>query len=238
MKVLRPILFLTLPLCIACTKKQVKDGEKLLGLDYYPTTEGKYVIYDVDSTIFNDLPRDTFHYAYRIKERIADSFTDNEGRPALRLERFIKKYQIDKSYDQQAWTIKEVWMVNADQVSVQVVEGNVRYTKLVFPIQAKNSWNGNAHNTIGEWQYTIDYVEKKETINGKTLDKVLRVEQKDFRTLISWQFYAEKYAKGVGLVSREITDIYSNNIQPGQPVEDRIEHGIIYKQLLVDYGYE
>lgn len=232
------ILVVSFLLCFSCAKKKTANHDGLLGLDYYPTETGKYVIYDVDSVIYSDLPQDTVTYSYRIKERIADSFTDNEGRPAIRMERFIKKYNPQTPYDQLPWTIKEVWLVNATKQSIQVVEGNVRYTKLVFPIEAKNSWNGNANNTIGEWHYTIDYIEKKETVNQTVLEKVLRVDQKDFKTLISWQYYSEKYAKGVGLVSREITDIYSNNIQPGVPVENRIEKGLIYKQLLVSYGYE
>ncbi|MCE3259485.1 MAG: hypothetical protein K0S12_1126, partial [Bacteroidetes bacterium] len=41
----------------------------------------------------------------------------------------------------------------------------------------------------------------------------------------------------VGLVYREITDIYSQNVN-SLPVEDRIQKGTIYKQKLVSYGYE
>lgn len=223
---------------VSCSKKKTAGDEGLLGLEYYPTTAGKFIIYDVDSIIYTDLPVDTFTYSYRIKEKLADSFTDNLGQPAIRLERYIKKLNPAKSYDSIPWTVKEVWMVNADKKSIQVVEGNVRYTKLVFPIEANNSWNGNAGNTIGEWLYTIDYIEKKETVNNNVLDKVLKVTQKDYKTLISYQGYSEKYAKGVGLVSREITDIYSNTIKPGVAIENRIEKGMIYKQVLVSYGYE
>ena len=225
-------------LLISCSKKTIPQDAGLLGLDYYPTSSGKYVVYDIDSTIYTDLPRDTIVYKYRIKEKIADSYTDNQGKPAIRLERYIKKYNPLKSYDSIPWTIKEVWMVNADQKSIQVVEGNVRYTKLIFPIQEKSSWNGNANNTVGEWDYTIDYVDKAETINNTKLEAVLRVNQKEYRTLISYQNYFEKYAKGVGLVYREINDLLSNNIIANKPVEGRIESGIIYKQTLVTYGHE
>ena len=83
-----------------------------------------------------------------------------------------------------------------------------------------------------------DYINKKETINGNLLEKVLLVKQKDYRTLISYEYYVEKYAEGVGLVSREIKDLLSNSIIANKPVEDRIESGIIYKQTLVTYGYE
>ncbi len=209
-----------------------------MGLDYYPTTIGRYVIYDVDSTIYNSLTQDTTVTKYRIKEKITELFTDNEGQEALRLERFIKKYNPNKSYDSIAWAIKEVWMVNANKKSIQVVEGNVRFTKLIFPIQQGANWNGNAKNTIGEWMYAYEYIDKTESVGSKQLDKVLNVKQKNYRTLISYQNYTEKYAKGVGLVYREITDILSNNVIANVPVEGRIEDGLIYKQTLVTYGNE
>jgi len=223
---------------LSCTKKKIPASESLLGLDYYPTTQGKYVIYDVDSTIYTDLIKDTIYYKYRIKEKIADSFTDNEGLPALRLERYIKMFNPLKSYDSIPWTIKEVWMVNADKKSVQVSERDIRFTKLIFPIQLSASWNGNAKNTMEEWDYTYDYIDKKETINGNVLEKVLFVKQRDFYTFISHQKNIEKYAKNIGLVYREIYDIYSNNVVGGVEVKDRIERGMIYRQTLVSYGYE
>lgn len=223
---------------VSCSKKKISSGNSVYGLDYYPTKPGKFVVYSVDSILYTDLPVDTIVYSYLIKEKIADSFTDNLGQPAIRLERFIKKFDPSRPYDSIPWTIKEVWMVNADNQKIQVVEGNVRYTKLEFPIREKNSWNGNANNTLSEWLYTIEYMDKKENVNNIPLDKVLLVEQKEFKTLISYQYYAEKYAVGVGLVSKEIIDIYSNTIQPTVAIENRIEKGLIYKQLLLSYGYE
>ena len=223
---------------ISCTKKKILQNDSLLGLDYYPTTSGKYVIYDVDSIVYTQLPKDTLVYKYRIKEKLADTYTDNQGQPAIRLERYIKKYNPLKSYDSIPWSIKEVWMVNASNKTIQVVESNVRFTKLIFPVQEKASWNGNANNTFGEWDYIYDYIDKVETLNTNLLNSVLLVKQKDYRTLISYSYYVEKYAKGVGLVYREIKDILSNTIIANKPVEDRIESGVIYKQTLVTYGYE
>lgn len=231
-------IFLFLAFISACTKKKIPADESLLGLDYYPTTQGKYVVYDVDSVVYTEIPVDTFIYKYRIKEKLADSFTDNEGKPAIRMERYIKMYNPLKSYDSIPWKIKEVWLVNVDKKSVQVSEGNVRFTKLIFPVQSNVTWNGNARNTIGEWLYTYDYIDKKETINGNVLEKVLMVKQKDLRTFISLQKYIEKYAKGRGLVYREIKDLYSNTVVAGVPVEARIEKGFTYTQKFVTYGYE
>lgn len=209
-----------------------------LGLDYYPTKLGKYVVYDVDSIVYTQLTKDTLVFKYRIKEKLADTYSDNLGQPAIRVERYIKNYDPAKPYDSIPWTIKEVWMVNANLKSIQVVESNVRFTKLIFPIQENASWDGNANNSQEAWDYTYNYIDKSEKINSVLLENVVQVKQKDYRTLISYQYYSEKYAKEIGLVYREIKDLLSNNIIANKPVEDRIESGIIYKQTLVTYGYE
>jgi len=225
-------------MALSCAKKKVEDASVFLGLDYYPTQIGKYVVYDVDSTVYNDLNQDTVLYKYRIKEKIIEQFTDNEGRKALRLERYVKHFNAAKPYDSIPYVIKEAWMVNADDKKVQVVESNYRYTKLIFPIQLNANWNGNANNTLGEMLYSYNYIDKPETINGTSLEKVLLVKQKDERTQIALQYFVEKYAKGIGLVYREIKDIYSNTVIPGVAIEQRIEKGVIYKQVLVSYGIE
>lgn len=225
-------------MALSCNKKKVEDASAFLGLDYYPTQIGKYVVYDVDSTVYNDLTLDTVLHKYRIKEKIAEEFTDSEGRKALRLVRYVKHFNAAKPYDSIPYVIKEAWMVNADDKKVQVVESNYRYTKLIFPIQLNATWNGNANNTLGELLYSYNYIDKPETINGKSLEKVLLVKQKDERTQIALKYFAEKYAKGVGLVYREIKDIYSNTVVPGVAIEQRIEKGVIYKQVLVSYGIE
>jgi hypothetical protein len=225
-------------LFLASCKKKKEDESSVLGLDYYPTKLGRFVVYDVDSTVYNDLTLDTTYYKYRIKEKLADNFTDNQGHAAIRLERYIKMFNPNKPYDSIPYTIKEVWMVNADNKSVQVVENNIRFTKMIFPVALNSSWNGNANNNLGENSYSYLYIDRTEIINGKNLTAVLEVKQKDENTLIAKQYHIEKYAKDVGLVYREIQDIYSNAVVAGVPIEQRIERGVIYKQTLVNYGYE
>ncbi len=226
--------------CVLLTscKKKTEDATSVLGLDYYPTKIGKFVVYDVDSTVYNDLSMDTITYKYRIKERLVENFTDNEGRQAIRLERSIKMYNPNKSYDSMAYTVKEAWMINANDKKVQVVESNLRYTKLTFPVLQNSTWDGNANNNLGQMMYAYSVIDKAETMNAIALSNVLTVKQRDDRSLIAVQYYTEKYAKGVGLVYREIKDLYSNTVIANIPVEQRIEKGLIYKQTLVSYGYE
>ena len=233
------IVFLCSVLFFSCKKKDSENSDGIdLGLSYYPKDLGKFVIYDVDSTIYTDLSKDTLVFKYRIKEKFVENYTDNLGLPAIRVMRYIKKYDPMVPYDSMPWSIKEAWTVSGDQRSIQVVESNLRFTKLIFPVQLNSTWNGNANNSNAEQMYFYEYIDKAETIGNVNLSQVLQVKQKSLRTLISYQNYVEKYAKGVGLVYREITDLQSNNIIANKDVEERIEQGIIYKQTLLTHGSE
>ena len=147
------------------------------------------------------------------------------------------------SYDNIAWTIKDIWNYTKTNTTLEVVEEDVRFTKLSFPVKENATWNGNALNTLGEWNYTYDYINQSETINITHFDNVLLVVQKnDKNNAIHREYYIEKYAKDVGLVYREIKDLESNTIKVQNgvivPVEQRIEKGVIYKLTYVTHGIE
>jgi len=226
-------------LAVGCKKKKSEEPPDL-GYSYAPALVGKYVIYDVDSTVYDDFAKDTLYYKYRIKEKLTETFTDNQGRTAIKLVRYIKRFDPAKSYDQMNWTLKDVWNYTRTATSLEVVEENVRYTKLVFPVKNDQSWNGNALNTQPEMTYKYLFTDQKHVVNGMTLDGVLCVEQKDDKrkNVIHRQYYIEKYARDIGLVYREITDVYSNTVVAGVPVEQRIEKGIIYKLNYISHGME
>lgn len=197
-------------------------------------------MYDVDSTYYDDFSHDTLNYKFRIKEKFEENYIDNQGRNAIKIIRYIKKYNPLISYDNIAWTIKDVWSCIKTKTTYEVVEENVRLIKLIFPVKVDDYWNGNAQNTIGEWNYKYKYIDNSETINGSFFEKVLFVEQKDdkLKNVIHRQYYIEKYAKNIGLIYREIKDLYSNTVLLNVPVEQRIEKGIIYKQTYITHGIE
>ncbi|MBX3164440.1 MAG: hypothetical protein KF900_08165 [Bacteroidetes bacterium] len=218
----------------SCGKKQSQIPETDMGFNYFPTQSGKFVVYDIDSTVYAEISRDTVTYRFRVKEKIADSFTDNEGKNAIRLERYIKRFDENKPYDSMTWTMKEVYAIYPSEKNIQVQENNVRFVKLIFPVALNASWNGNAANTLQKEMYVYDYINIKEGV----FSNVLKVSQKEFRTLISYESKFEKYAKGIGLIQKQHSFLLSNNIIPNVSVENRIESGYIYTQTLVSYGYE
>lgn len=223
----------------ACKKKTVPETWVVPGLDYYPATIGNYVVYEVDSIVYDEFTSDTTHYKYRIKEKLEEEFTDPENKTAIKIARYIKKFDASKSYDSIPWSIKDIWQANVNKTNVEVVEENVRFTKLIFPVKEGSTWDGNAKNSIGQWDYTYSYIDKNETINSVPLQKTLMVTQKNFRTLISFQYYVEKYAEGVGLAYREIIDIkhpVTSTITPVNNIPQKT--GLIYKSQIISYGHE
>ena len=224
----------------SCKKKKEPVTKPDLGEAYYPTTIGKYIVYDVDSIVFAEIGYDSTHYKYQIKEKIEEEYTDVQGRPALKMVRYIKKYNAATSYTAMPWTIKDVWQVNVSAKNVEVVEENVRFVKLIFPFKEGSTWNGNSMNTLGEWEYTYSYMNIPESINSISFSNVLGVTQKNFRTLISNDYYIEKYAKDIGLVYREINDLDFDEVVPlNTPIFNIAKKkGIVYKLTVISYGYE
>ena len=227
---------------MSCKKKTETPPD--VGYAYAPSTVGKYVVYDVDSTVYDDFFQDTTYFKYRIKEKLEEEYIDNSGRTAIKMIRYIKTYNASVNYDQMPWVVKDVWSYLKTSTTLEVVEEDVRFTKLIFPIKVDATWNGNAQNTIGEWDYTYSYMDRTEIVNNVKFDNALLVVQKDDKNknAIHRQYYIEKYAKDVGLIYREIKDLYSNTIivfnGAVTPVETRIEKGIIYKLTYVTHGTE
>lgn len=172
--------------------------------DYFPIEIGRYVVYDVDETIY-DLQ--TTSEQYQIKELIESEFTDNLGRPSLRVERYKRATDADD------WEIKDVWYFTRTASNAEKVEENVRYVKLSFPVRNYQEWDGNIYNTENEWLYYYDSIGDDRTINGLNFDKTIKVVQRDNSNLIEQEEAYEIYAKNIGLIYRKLIDLDFNNSQ-------------------------
>src|SRR4028119_2124332 len=93
--------------------------------------------------------------------------------------RYIKKYDPLRSYNQMNWTIKDVWNYTKTNTTLELVEENIRITKLVFPVKTDATWNANAFNTQPELKYKYLFTDQVHAVNGTNFDQVLCVEQRD-----------------------------------------------------------
>lgn len=219
-----------------------------MGYNYFPDKVGHYVIYNADSIYYDNEQADTFKFL--VKEKIESIFYDNQNRPTLRIERYVKNYSSTIPYSAMSWALKDVWFANRTATRAEKVEENVRFIKLAFPVKKSQTWNGNAQNVIGPWNYSYSFFDLPRTIGGVVYDSVLEVKQKDELTLINKRFYIERYARNVGLVYKQIIDVESqpNGIHPDStaqlanfyntPILNRVDSGPIYTIYIIEYGVE
>ena len=191
------ILACAIILIVSCKKD---DPVKVdLGYGYFPVEVGSWIIYDVDSTVWNDfeVPSIVTNYQYQIREVIESVFVDAEGREVLRLERYKRNGETD------SWVIKDVWTVNRTVTTAEKVEENERFIKLTFPVRLAIIWDGNAANSQDEWDYQYTEVDAARTIGGIMFDSTLTVAQQDFNTWVTYDFFEEYYARNVGMVYKK-----------------------------------
>jgi hypothetical protein len=163
---------------------------------------------------------------------------DNQGRATFRLVRYKKIYDPNIPYSQMSWTlIQDVWMANKNATDVEVVEENIRYIKLSFPVRLNATWNGTAAaDTNGAHNYKYEYVDQAATLGGTPFAKTLKVNQLYLSTAISFQNYEERYARGVGMIYKEITDYTLQDNQGGNI--GKIFEGVHYVMTVNSYGVE
>jgi hypothetical protein len=197
---------------------------------YYPIQSGKYNIYDV-TEISIDAPSEVYDTLnYQLKELISGKYVDNAGKTAYIFLRYKRK---DKNAE---WHISDVWTLQLINDRLFITEENHRIVKMHFPLTLDKSWDGNAYNELDAMNYTITGLDESATINQHHFDTVLTVTQKADSSLIQKNYRVEKYAMDTGLIYKEMTELNSQEIEPGVPLEDRITTGNIYKQWFVESG--
>jgi len=235
-----------------------------MGYNYFPDEAGHYVIYKVDSLYYNTLllntstnisPADTFRF--QLKEKIESVYTDNEGRPALRLERYVKYYNSSIPYSDMPWLLRDVWSATKTAKTVERVEENERFVKLAFPVRDEQRWNGNAQNTHDAEEYSYNFYDLPRTLGGILFDSVLQVDHHDESSLVGWSYSSEKYARNAGLVYKRVIEVTS---QPNshwstdyvafpygsdtllafyhKPILTRVFSGYQYTMTVIAYGKE
>lgn len=183
--------------------------------EYYPVQPGKYIVYHLDSTLFTNYGTVKEIHSYQVKDQVDAEMTDNLGRPGYRIRRMIR----DAS-GQGAWMDNASFMVTPLKNSVEVVENNLRYIKLVSPVREWYSWKGNTYidpagslNYLAYWDYTYADVQQPFLLDGLEVENTITVNQEDYATgdpvanpnnIAAKIFSREVYGKGIGLVYKDL----------------------------------
>ena len=226
----KKLLFLYMAIILFSCKKD--DIVVDLGYNYFPESVGTYVIYDVDSFVYNNFTHTVDTFTFQVKEIIESVYKDNANRNTLRLERY---YRGDASQD---WLLQDVWVANKTVNRAEKVEENQRFVKLIFPTKKGLVWNGNASNTNGEQNYIYTDVDVKRTINNLSFDSTLLVTQIADSNLIEKKVSVEMYAKNVGMIYKHFASVKDNDavIDFGKTFNERIDSGFDYYYRVNSFG--
>jgi hypothetical protein len=228
-----------------------KDATFDMGYNYFPTDVGRYVIYDVDSTYYDNFynPVKVTNYKFQIKEKIESIFNDNQNRPTVRLERYVKHYDSLVPYSAMPWTLKNVWTENKTTTTAEKVEENVRFVRLIFPVRVNQTWNANAQNTLDERDFTYQFVDVPIVVGNINFGLALETVYDDGgQILTSREYRSEKYARDVGLIYRQEIVVASQpksgatsaelQIFYAKPIMQRITSGYQFTWTINSYGTE
>jgi len=200
--------------------------------NYFPLEKGRYWIYKVDSFYYNDFTLSIDTFSFELKEFIESEIKDDKGNTSYRLERYYRNNSAEN------WTLKRVWQAALLKNSALKTEENIKYVKMLFPIKLNLKWNGNAYNSLGEFNFEYTDINKPSKFGNLQFDSVSTVLLKADTSLISLENHTEQYATNVGLVKKRITSLQDtrSNIQTSIPLFERANKGTDVIYTIISYG--
>lgn len=216
------LLFVLFSIFLLSCEKQVEDYQLESVEDYLPLQPGKYRTYRTDSTVFTNFGRNVETHSYEEKNVVDALITDAAGKPAYRINRFMKPV------NGSTWAAAGTYMISVNAKTAEVVENNLRIVKLSQPLKTESSWKGNSYlpekpyssmynflsiADLKDWNYQITSSGETLSLNGKTFNDVVTITAIDAsynypvttNQAFAFRTYAvEKYSKGVGLVYQEL----------------------------------
>ncbi len=235
---------LVLLIGMACSNSQtLLDIEPDTSQEYFPLEIGKFLVYTVDSVFYreND-PADTVRIM--VREEITDTLRDNEGDLLYRVARS------ERPDATEPWEITQILAVKRTNTQAERIENNQRFITLTFPFQRNESWNGIGFNSdsllvtvrgevleiFKDWESQFDEIFVPQAFNTFIFDSTVSVFHANSNNFIERRFNREVYAKGVGLVIKEM-QILDSQLSNGERVwPDDAEKGFTLRQTLIEHN--
>jgi hypothetical protein len=214
--------FIILFLIIISSCKPINYIDEDYHSQYFPielNQEKEFLVTNINHSSFG---KDTV--TYYLKEVISEKFSDLEGDSAYRIERFWKTDSMDN------YEIKDIWVANKSLNFAQLVEENIRFTKLIFPFDVNVVWDGNAFNNQQSQEYRIESINIPYNVNGLSFDSSITVIQNYKSNLLEYENSKEIYVIGVGLVYKEDIEVLINSVDSND-----FSQGYEFYQELIEF---
>lgn len=240
----------------ACRERQTEEREPLAAEQYayFPLEIGKYIVYQVDSIIYDFAPGGITRDSTRtlVREVVSDTLRDQTGQLLFTIERH------ERMSDAEPWRLKSINTAARTATQAIRTEDNFRFLKLVFPLSRRSVWDGNIWidknreiEIAGErmrpfinWRYEVDSIDVQAMAGPFVFDSTLLVTEADDTNIIERRLSRVRYAKNVGMVWREqwiLDSQYCNQVPPPadcetRPWELKAEKGYILRQEILEFN--
>ena len=208
---------------LACQKD---GGQPLGGAEFANIVPGNFWIYEVKSEGYSLTAKPEF-LTYQLKEKIGYAISPNT-------------YIVERSRrlnSSEPWVnIGNAWVgVSAEGIILNNGDGS-KFT-LKFPLKENVSWSLSQVSTPVDTKVLVKNYGNDATILGKIYTQTATIQAKNDTSLVETNRDIEIYAKNIGLISKEKTNIAycqsTDCIGKGKP-----DNGIRYKQNLLSFGKE
>jgi hypothetical protein len=233
MKIYKLLIVAVCALAFLSCKKYADPSSEDLGYSFFPINDGDYSIYSVIDTSYNGSGVIDTIKQYFIKEEIHHPITVNDE---VRYQVYVyyKNAKTDtwKSYPDSVWT-----EFNSLGKIIRV-ENNVRFVKLVFPLEVGKSWDGNISDPSNDPQdyYEMKNIRRSYSYGNYYYPNTVSVVQIDDISVIRERYSIEVYADETGLVYKEVKDYDYQLPPPGGGISFNIQGGHRYIQKLIKHG--
>ena len=184
------------------------------GYDYFPLSIGQEQLFLMDSIVLRPEVGGIFFDSVRIEVRevLVDTLRDQENQLWYRGERY------DRHIDSLNWRFRQSFLVGRDDSRALRQDDNLEFVKLVFPLRSDQNWDGHVGfdqyreievggqpvQVFADWDYRYLQIGEPAAFGDQTYDDVSLVEGADYENLLNRRLSLEAYARGIGLVYREL----------------------------------
>jgi hypothetical protein len=227
---------LTLLLLAGCTK--TKHPDDAWHYRYFPSEEGHWVIYEVDSTAYNLLVDTVITYSYRVRETVGESYNDLTGTPWNKV-----WHEVMRDTSSGVWSAGPTGALMRSKRTAEKLEQNHRFIKLTFPIKRFATWHGNSYihyddeyncNYLGNWNYRYTDVFVSRQVGALVFDSVVVIQQVADSGLVCKNVAIEWYAPGIGMIYRHQERLATQNTSP-LPWHEKAEWGHILTYRIIGW---
>ncbi len=230
------VVLLLLLIWIGCSKTKHPDTD--WQYRYFPTDEGHWVMYEVDSTAYNMLIDTVITWRYLVRETIREKYADPSGTYWHRVH-----HEVMRDTSSGVWKSGPTGALMRSKNTAEKREGNHHFIKLTFPIRPFATWKGNSYilyddvhncNYLGSWDYRYTDVQVSRSVGEHLFDSVVVVQQVADSGLVCKNLAIEWYAPGVGMIYKHNERLASQNTAP-VPWKERAEWGHIVTYRIIDW---